>query len=204
MNRNIVYVKNNKKDEVYREIQKVVEEDRKNYNYSKDNIQTYAHAIQPHFTMWVNSLLILNIGREITEENCRDEMFGLQSEGNHSILCLDYFAQLGDYKLNHYSDGYKIAKKIYNHIKKPMVILTFLIANELAVNFLKDLENELSKYGVKDKTYIEIHEEADSIESENGHGIRLLNVLEKENSSVDDINLGIQLYREFYNDIFCK
>ncbi|KAN0047736.1 hypothetical protein ACTA71_002121 [Dictyostelium dimigraforme] len=204
MIQNIIYVNNNKKEEVYREMERVIEEDRKNYNYSIDNIQTYAQAIQPHFTMWINSLLILKIGGQLTEENCKDEMFGLGGEGNHSILCLDYFAQLGDYKLHHYSEGYRIAKMVYNHIKRPMVILSFLIANELAVGFLKDLENELSKIGVKDNTYIEIHNEADSVDCENGHGIKLLNVLEKENSNIDEINLGIQLYRDFYNEIFCK
>ncbi|KAM9976724.1 hypothetical protein ACTFIR_010568 [Dictyostelium discoideum] len=201
---NIMYVKNNKREEVYREMERVIEEDRKKYKYTIDNLQIYAQAIQPHFTMWVNSLLIKKIGGQLTEENCKDEMFGLNGEGNHSILCLDYFSQLGEYKLHHYSEGYRIAKKVYNHINRPMVILSFLIVNELAAGFLNDLENVLSKIGVKDTTYIDIHNEADSIDSENGHGIKLLNVLEKENSNVDDINLGIQLYRDFYNEIFCQ
>ncbi|KAN0041408.1 hypothetical protein ACTFIV_003947 [Dictyostelium citrinum] len=202
MTENIIYVRNNKKDDVYIEMERVIEEDRKNYNYSIDNIQTYAHAIQPHFTIWLNSLLIKNVGGQLTEENCKDEMFGLIGEGNHSILCLDYFSQLGEYQLHHYSEGYRIAKTIYNHINKPMVILSFLIMNELAVSFIEDLENEISKIGVEDKTYMDVHKEADSIESEDGHGIKLLIVLEKENASVDDINLGIQLYRNFYNELF--
>ncbi|KAM9978494.1 hypothetical protein ACTFIY_012257 [Dictyostelium cf. discoideum] len=198
------YVKNNKKEEVYREMERVIEEDRKKYKYTHDSLQIYAQAIQPHFLMWVSSLLIKKIGGEITVENCRDEMFGLYGEGNHSILCLDYFSQLGEYKLHHYSEGYRISKKVYIHINRPIVILSFLIVNELAVGFLNDLRNELLKIGVKDTTYIDVHTEADSVDSENGHGIKLLNVLEQENSNIDDINLGIQLYRDFYNEIFCK
>ncbi|KAN0041384.1 hypothetical protein ACTFIV_003923 [Dictyostelium citrinum] len=196
------FVSSNKKEEVFSKTIEIIEQDRKQYKYSVDNMQTYAQAIQPHFTMWVNAMHILGIGGEITEENCRDEMFGLKDEGNHSILCLDYFSQLGEFQLHHYANGYKIAKQVYQHLKKPMVVLSFLIANELNSGVVEDLEKALSVLGVKDTTYVDVHKEADSITSEDGHAIKLLKVLEMENASVEDINMGIQLYRDFYNDIF--
>ncbi|KAN0047710.1 hypothetical protein ACTA71_002095 [Dictyostelium dimigraforme] len=190
------FVSSNKREEVFSKTIEIIEIDRKHYNYSVDKRQTYAQAIQPHFTMWVNAMHILGIGGEITEENSRDEMFGLKDEGTHSILCLEYFSQLGDFKLHHYTEGYKISKQVYKYLKKPMVILSFLIANELNYGVIEDLENALSVFGVKDNTYVDIHKEADSITSEDGHAIKLLNVLEMENASVEDINMGIQLYRD--------
>ncbi|KAM9989534.1 hypothetical protein ACTFIY_005577 [Dictyostelium cf. discoideum] len=84
---------------IYEKLMELFKIQRLKHKYTKDNIQTKSVTIHPHFTVWLCALELHGVGGQTMKENAMDEVFGANKEGNHSLLALTTFRQLGRYNI---------------------------------------------------------------------------------------------------------
>ncbi|KAN0053353.1 hypothetical protein ACTA71_009803 [Dictyostelium dimigraforme] len=165
------------------------------HKYTKDNIQTMAVTIHPHFTVWLCALQLNGIGGEPMEMNARDELFGADKEGSHSQLALSTFRQLGYYKIEHYERCQSSISRVYKYVNKDQinVLYAFLICREFSSYIFEDLKKAMIEFGAKDLFYFDVHLSADN--HIDGNGVKMLKELEsgKTKMTIQEFNTGIQL-----------
>ncbi|KAF2071103.1 hypothetical protein CYY_007568 [Polysphondylium violaceum] len=184
---------------------KIFENERTKYNYSKDNLQTMAVTIHPHFTVWLASLQLLELGGKAIKHNTIEEIFGTNvfNEGPHSLLALKTFGQLGPYTIHHYERCQGSIRNVYEYAnpEKINVLYAFMICCELSSFLYIDWKAALIRFGVKDLFYFDVHLQADNLND--GHGIQMLNALSTDtNMTIWQFNQGIQLFIDFFGSIF--
>ncbi|KAM9982767.1 hypothetical protein ACTFIZ_007301 [Dictyostelium cf. discoideum] len=198
------YINSLETKHVYGKLIELFKNQRLRHKYTKDNIQTMAVTIHPHFTIWLCALELYGVGGEPMKENAMDEVFGAGKEGSHSQLALSTFRQLGSYKIEHYERCQPTISRVYKYVNKENinVLYAFLICCEFSDYIFHDLENAMKGFGVKDLIYFHVHLGADN--HVDGHGVKMLNEIEKGNQTmtIEEFNLGIQLYLSFFSDIF--
>eukprot|EP01132_Coremiostelium_polycephalum_P011542 gene11542-14136_t len=202
------YIQNLEFQHVYDGLMSIFKEVNCNMVYSKENLQTFAVTIHPSLPLFLSALTLSGIGGDLIRDNAMEEMFGTGlGEGNHSMLCIKYFNQLGPYKIEHYTRCFQSLQKVYEicMTKKNLPILyAFLCCGELFDKFFSKTE-EIVKSFVPEKEYddlyIRAHREADN--HEEGHGVKMLKYLEKEKfMTVDQFNQGVQLWCDMVFDLF--
>ncbi|KAN0035703.1 hypothetical protein ACTA71_004989 [Dictyostelium dimigraforme] len=199
------YIKKLEYLHIYEVIQNEFEELRSKYKYTKDNIQTYAVTLHPHFCIWMCALQLLDVGDEMMKENAIEEIFGSDKEGNHSLLVRSAFIKLGPYKIEHYERCQSSISKVYSFLKKETinVIFAFLICCEFSQYLLIDLMKVMEEdFGIKDLLYCRVHIHIDN--HVDGHGVKMLKSIENGDikMSIQELNTGIHLYKSFFSSIF--
>lgn len=173
--------------------------------YTKDNLLCFSISLQPHFVVCSSALALHpkteGYLKEISIENAREELFGLANEGCHALLSHLFFQQLGHIKIEHHKKTKDEISQIYIYLNNPLVMLTFLTCTEMWSAKAKPIIWEaMKKYDVQNFYYIDIHKAADNIED--GHSVKFLRALEKENPSYLDVVNGIQLFEQLFTKIF--
>ncbi|KAM9963213.1 hypothetical protein ACTFIW_006437 [Dictyostelium discoideum] len=190
--------------QVYEKLMELFKIQRLKHKYTKDNIQTMAVTIHPHFTIWLCALELYGVGGQTMKENAMDEVFGANKEGNHSQLALTTFRQLGGYNIEHYERCQSSISRVYKYVNKENinVLYAFLICCEFSDYAFHDLKKAMKGFGAEDLFYFQVHLAADN--HEDGHGVKMLKEIENGNQkmTIEEFNLGIQLYLSFFSDIF--
>ncbi|KAK5582769.1 hypothetical protein RB653_004355 [Dictyostelium firmibasis] len=198
------YIKNLEYKHIYETMMNEFKIQREKHRYTKDNIQTMAVTIHPHFTVWLCALQLFKVGGDPMEENALDEVFGSNKEGSHSQLALSTFKQLGNYRIEHYERCQSSISRVYKYVSKENinVLYAFLICCEFSNYIFEDLEIAMKEFGVKDLIYFDVHLSADN--HTDGHGVKMLKELEKGKTTmtIQEFNIGIHLYKSFFLDIF--
>ncbi|EGC28664.1 hypothetical protein DICPUDRAFT_159875 [Dictyostelium purpureum] len=197
------YIKRIERKHIYDQIMDMFKTLRPMFKYTPDNMQTMSVTIHPLFTLLLSSLYMAGVGGSVIYENACDEMFGSDfNEGPHAFLCHKHFRQLGPYKIEHYERCQKMVDEIHHFINRDRnkVIYAFLICCEHASFIFEDLETAMMQIGIQDVTYIKVHKNADNLYD--GHGVRMLQALEKEPMPIEDFNRGMKLFSDLFSDIF--
>eukprot|EP01132_Coremiostelium_polycephalum_P011541 gene11541-14135_t len=197
------YIQNLEFKNLYNGIMSMYGEIKSDLIFSVDNLKTFSVTAQPNFALWLSGLAFYGLGNAV-RQNATEELFGSEKgEGNHWMLCLDFFQQAGQFKIEHYTRCYPALKKMYSLLSKDGInkLYAAMCCAELFDFFFDEAEKCLASLGVKNHIYVSAHREADN--HEEGHGIKMINYLVQEKfMTVDEFNQGILIWKEFLLTIF--